>query len=97
MRRMEGEEVFVCRSINLLGSGAAFMLMAFFCQNITLASQDYRIILLVALACMSIADVCFAGAAYRGGSLRFIAILMASPSLFIIWDFLRRAPYAFAK
>ena len=82
----------------LLMLGALAMLIALGCQNITLASNDYRILLLLALACMTIADLCFAVVAHRGDIiLRSIALLMASSSLFIIWDFLRRIPYMFAK
>lgn len=81
----------------LLISGVSYMLFALGCANITVASQDYRIILLAAMACMANADVCFAVVAYRGGWFRVIAALLSSPSLFIIWDFLRRAPYVFLK
>lgn len=75
--------------------GAFLMLVALACQLITLASQDYRAILLFALATMTLADVCCAAVFICGGWARWFAMLIATPSLFIVYDFLRRTPYAF--
>ena len=82
----------------LLILGALCMVISLGFQNITLASQDYRTVLIAALICMAIADGCFVVVFRRGGGRhRPVAILMASPSLFILGDFLRRALSAFAK
>lgn len=41
----------------LMNLGAFFLLLALFFSNISIASNDYRIILLLALACMVLADL----------------------------------------
>ena len=76
----------------LLAVAAACMTLALFCQNVDLVSQDYRGVLLAALVCMAISDGCCAVVFRRGGNVRWASAIIASPSLFIILDFLRRAP-----
>jgi hypothetical protein len=87
----EGKTMRIPSSL-LLELAAFSMLIALACQNITLASQDYRVILLVALGCTCVADVCCAIVLVRGGPACCIALAIALPTLFIVWDFLRRAP-----
>lgn len=77
----------------LLSNAASMMLIALICQNITLASGDYGLILLVAIVTMCIADACCAIVFTRGGWMRWAALAVASPSLMIIMDVLRRAPH----
>lgn len=70
------------------------MLLALLYQNVTVAGGNYRMELLLALGGMVIADLCCALVLLRGGKLRWAAAVIALPSLFIILDFMRRAPYA---
>jgi hypothetical protein len=80
----------------LLTLAAVCMSVALICIAIDSASQDYRAELLISLAGTLIADGCCAVTFARGsGVARFGAAMIALPSLFIIWDFLRRAPAAF--
>lgn len=73
---------------------AAFgMFVALACQNVTLASGKYASVLLIALGGTVFADVCCAIVFFRGGLLRWLAVLIALPTLFVVGDFLRRAPY----
>lgn len=80
-------------SAMLLALAAAAMFVALFCQNITLASGDYRVVLLIALCGSIFADVCCAIVFFRGGLLRWLAVLIALPTLFVVVDFLWRAPF----
>jgi hypothetical protein len=41
---------------------------------------------------MTLADACCAVVFRRGGSARWIAVIVALPSLWILGEFLRRAP-----
>lgn len=76
--------------------GSALMTVAIVLQNVTLASQKYATILFIALAITIAADTCLAIVARRGpGRWRIIAIILMLPTLFIVGDFLRRAPFAF--
>lgn len=78
----------------LLVAAGISMFIALVCQNITIVGS-YIGILLFALAAMIFADFCCAIIFIRGGRLRWAAVVLALPSLFIVWDFLRRAPYIF--
>lgn len=78
----------------LLAIAALLMLVSLFYENIDPATRDYRGALLTALAAMTIADVlCVQQFLRRRDRSRWIAALIALPSLFILWDFARRAPY----
>ena len=72
------------------------MLFALANTFVTLASQDYAITLLTALA-SAIAAVCVLAIAFVRGSVswRLLAVVLASPALFVLSDFIRRAPYTF--
>jgi hypothetical protein len=73
---------------------AAFsMLLALACGNVTLASKDYRGVLLTALIGVAVADSCCAILFVRGR--RWVALVIAAPSVYIVWDFVRRAPFVF--
>jgi hypothetical protein len=78
----------------LLLIAATCMLLALACDNITLASEDYRGVLLAALLGMAVADSCCA-VAFVGGGPRWAALVIAAPSLFIVWDLVRRVPVVF--
>ncbi len=77
----------------LLTLAALGMLIALICETVTLAGQDYRTLLLIAVAAMGIADFLCGVVFLRAGRARWLAFMIALPSLFIAWDFLRRAPY----
>jgi hypothetical protein len=70
------------------------MLLALVCDNVSVASDDYRGVLLAALVGAAVADSCCAVLFIRGDRRR-LALVIAAPSLYIVWDFLRRAPFAF--
>lgn len=79
----------------LLVSASFCMLLALLFQTVTLATGDYRPILITSLALMVVADVCCLVVYLRGGRARLVAALIPAPSLFIVLDFLLRAPFAF--
>ena len=72
------------------------IMLALGCHTITLASQHYPGVLLFALASMMFADRCCVILFRRGGHWRWVAVLVAAPSVFILWDFARRASYLFS-
>jgi hypothetical protein len=43
---------------------------------------------------MIVADACCAVVFFRGGRLRRVALVVALPTAFIVWDILRRTPNA---
>ena len=74
------------------------MLFALFLQNITLASQGYGTVLIVALVLTLIADVCFVRVFIHGRIVaRCASVVLISPTLFIVADFVRRAPNSFEE
>ncbi len=75
----------------LLSLAVICMAVALTCQNITLVSGDYRGVLLLALLGMVAADLCCFVVFARGGRSRWVAVALATPSLFIVADLLRRA------
>jgi len=76
--------------------GVAFMVVALLLQNVTLAGGRYGVTLLAALGLAAAADACFVGVAWRGrGGWRVAAVVGALPTLFVVADFVRRAPDAF--
>ena len=79
----------------LLWFAGFWMAFALIFQNVTIAGNNYRGVLLAALGAMIVADVCCTVVFVRGGGLRWVAAAVASPSVFILWDFLRRASHAF--
>jgi hypothetical protein len=76
----------------LFGVGASLQIVALTLQNITLVSQDYRTVLILALVFAVVADSCFVAAFIRG---RFVArcasVLLMLPTAFVVADLVRRA------
>jgi hypothetical protein len=63
---------------------------------VTVANQSYREVLVAALILTAVADVCFIRALLRGGVVvRCFCVLLFLPTLFVVADFIRRAPGAF--
>jgi hypothetical protein len=80
----------------LFATGITLIFFALVLQTVTLASGQYASVLLSALALTIIADLCFV-AAFKRGSLtaRCLSVALMLPTLFIVADFLRRAPHSF--
>ena len=80
----------------LFGVGVPLLLAALFYQTVTLASQEYAGVLVTALVLTVLADVCFILAFKRGGLVtRCVSVILLLPTLFVVADFLRRAPHSF--
>ncbi len=77
----------------LLFVATACMLFSLMCQNITIAGGNYGQVLLAGIVGMTAADICCVIVFIRGGALKWGALIIALPSLFIVWDFLRRVPH----
>jgi hypothetical protein len=71
------------------------MLISLTFENIDISTGDYRGALLTALATMTVADLICVPQFFRRGRARWIAVVIALPSIFILWDFVNRARYAF--
>jgi hypothetical protein len=73
------------------------LVFALILQTVTLASQDYRAILILALGFTLFADGCFTAAfIYGRGVARCASVVLMLPTLFVVADFVRRAPYSFS-
>ena len=70
-------------------------LMALFCVFVTVARGGYREVLLVALVGSVITGACCTVVIARGGWVRWAAVILVLPVLFIVDEFIRRAPAAF--
>jgi hypothetical protein len=82
-------------SLFKLGVGA--MAAALALQTVTLASGDYAAVLLIALGLTAVADACLIAVAWNSGTwLRVISIVFILPTLFIVEDFTRRAPFVYS-
>jgi hypothetical protein len=57
----------------------------------------YGPVLIAALVCMALANVCLAAAVWRGpiGTQVLILVAAAAATIFVLSDFIRRAPGAF--
>ena len=85
-------------TVAMLSLAALLMLVSLAVVSITAVSQEiYRALLGTALATMIVADLLCVRSIFRRGRERWIAVLITLPSLFILWDFARRAPYVFSK
>ena len=80
----------------LFGVGVPLMILALMLQAITLASQDYRTVLVVALVLTVVADACFVAAFVRRIAARCASIVLMLPTVFVVADFLRRASHSFS-
>ena len=73
------------------------MAFAIALQTITLASQRYGTVLIAALLLTLVADCCFVAAFKRGSlAIRCIIVALMLPTIFVVADFMRRAPHSFA-
>ena len=73
------------------------MILALVLQTITLASRDYRAVLVIALALTLVADSCFVAAFIRGRlAARCVSVVLMLPTVFVVADFMRRAPHSFS-
>ena len=80
----------------LFGVGVPLLIVALILQTITLASQDYRTVLVVALVLAVVADCCFLAAFIRGRlAARCASVVLMLPTVFVVADFMRRAPHSF--
>lgn len=80
----------------LVGFGGLLLFLALCFQFVTLANGDYRAVLLIALLLTVSADVFFLLAFTRGGfAMRCFCIVLMLPTIFIVADFMRRAPHSF--
>lgn len=78
--------------------GVILLFIALLLQNVTLAGGDYRPVLIVALLLTLLADACFVAVFIRGRlAARSAAIVLLLPTIFVVADFLRRAPGTFAR
>jgi hypothetical protein len=77
----------------LLAVAAMCVAVAACCDNVTLVSGDYRGVLLVSLLGAVAANLCCAILAARGGLVRWVAIALAIPSLFVLADAASRVPF----
>ncbi len=73
------------------------MALALALQTLTLASHRYRTVLIAALLLTFAADSCFVSAFVRGRLVaRCASVLLMLPTVFVVADFLRRAPHSFS-
>ncbi len=78
------------------GLGVPLLLVALFFQTVTVAGGRYTGVLLTALALTAVADFCFIQTFRRGGMVvRCLSVLLLLPTLFVVADLVRRAPYLF--
>jgi hypothetical protein len=84
------------RSIVVLGYAGMAQLFAVGLALTPLATGDYRGMLLMALG-LTLPGVSLSLRVIRRGETSWgkIAVLLMLPTLFVIWDFVRRAPAAF--
>jgi hypothetical protein len=77
-------------------AGVLSLVVALMCSNVTVARGGYGGVLLVAMACGTLAVCCLAVPFVRGPlAWRLTAVVLALPVLFVVADFLRRAPFVF--
>jgi hypothetical protein len=79
-------------------AGFVLMLVGLLNSLVTLATRDYRGALATALGCAVLGVACLAVPIVRGPrAWRVIAAVVASPAVFIVLDFARRAPSVFGR
>lgn len=83
-------------NLSAFSLGVLLMLIAFACSNVTLAGGSYAGVLLTAMVCGLLALVCLSIPFFCGPiGWRVAALIFALPMLFIVCDFVRRAPHVF--
>lgn len=76
--------------------GLSLLIIALILQTVTVAGGSYAGLLIAALILTAAADYHFIEAFRRGGTwIRVCSVLLLLPTLFVIADFIRRAPYVF--
>ena len=76
------------------GLGVPLLLAALVFQTITLANGRYGGIFITAFLLTIVADICFIQAFRRGGlAIRCLSILLLLPTVFVVADLIRRAPF----
>jgi hypothetical protein len=79
-----------------LGVGFVLVLGVLFLQTVTLVSEDYTKVLVIALALTVAGDAFLIRAFLLGGVfVRCLSVLFLLPTLFVAADFLRRALHVF--
>lgn len=79
-----------------IAAGFPLLFWALFFQTVTLVSGRYGGVLMAALVLTALADVCFVRAFRLGGVIaRCLSAALLLPSLFVLFDFARRAPGLF--
>lgn len=99
-RSMNGDVAIQCKVHPAIICGYAyfFMLLSVSCSLITISTSDYRGVLIAAMAFMLLADSLFLIAIKKGGPiLLWICLLGMSSSIFVVTDFVQRAPSVFAR
>ena len=93
-RSREGDGVRGMLPLMRLPVSTAFAAIA--CSNVTLARGSYRGVLVAASACAGLSLGCLAVPFVRGPmGWRVVAVVVALGAVFVVWDFLRRAPFVF--
>ena len=82
----------------LLLTGFPLLVIGVFLQSVTVVSTSYGTVLLTALGFTALADICFVLAFRRGGIIsKAVAVVLLLPTLFVVSDFARRAPFVFSS
>ena len=86
------------RPFAALMTGVPLMILALLFQNVTVTSStSYGPLLIMALLLTAGANLSFRRAFVHGGAaIRVASVVFALPTLFILSDFARRAPYVFS-
>lgn len=79
----------------LLTAGILLMVVALLLQTVTIVSQQYGDVLVASLVLTMIADCCFITAFVRGNLVvRCVSVVLMLPTVFVVADFVRRAPHS---
>jgi hypothetical protein len=83
------------RTQGLFAAGLAAMLCSLLLSTVTLTGH-HREALVIAILLTVVADACLAAVVGRGSpGMRWLALAAMGPTLFVLIDFVRRAPYVF--
>lgn len=78
---------------SLLALASVAMLTSVISQNVTVAGGQYRGVFFISIAALVAAGCCCWAVFRRGGRARWVALLIALPSVLVVLDWLRRLPY----
>ncbi len=76
--------------------GGISMFVSLFYDSITMANEDYRIPLTISFVSLLISVASCAYVISKGGKLRWLAVIVLVPGLFVIFDLTRRVPAVFS-